>query len=87
MPNAPDSRLCDEQYDRLMRKARQTNAWRDRADRANGFAAPVDTPGPVLLGTVAAAIECGVRMQDWNNVAEGLAMAEDWMAAWRKATA
>lgn len=64
-------------YDKLMAKARQTNAKRDETDRQDGYAAPSDAGVLALLRTVRSAIECGITAGDWNPIAEGQAMLEN----------
>jgi hypothetical protein len=61
----------------LIRKAESTNAERDRMDRANGFAPPSAGPLDVELRTICAALEAGLRTEDWDCVAEGLVMLRD----------
>jgi len=68
-----------EFWDRIA-VARRTNARRDRLDRDNGFAAPMDTPISVQVGTVMAALECAIRMQDWTVACEAFALAADLRA-------
>lgn len=59
-------------YKRLMDKARRTNRERDSLDRQNRGVAPVDMPLSMQLRTAIGALACGVSMQDWDCVAEGL---------------
>lgn len=74
-------------YDKLMRTARQTNAKRDEGERESGFAAPPDNEPSMFLRTAMAAIECGIRTDDWESIAEAQAMLEQvikymwWMEA------
>jgi hypothetical protein len=63
-------------YEELMQKARKTNAERDEIDRKAGFATPGDGASILLLRTAMSAIETGIVTNDWNSVAEGLAMLE-----------
>jgi len=58
----------------LIRKAEMTNAERDRIEQANGMAPPSDCPLPMHLRTIDSALEAGLRMGDWDCVAEGLVM-------------
>jgi len=62
-------------YEKLMQKARETNQERDQADKHGGFATP-DVTVNLLMRTAMGAIECGIKTEDWNNVAEGQAMLE-----------
>lgn len=68
-------------FDKLMAKARATNASRDAAERSFGWAAPPDISPEMHLATAASAIECGIRVKDWECVAEGLAMIQDVLEA------
>lgn len=61
----------------MVARAEQTNARRDQNDRANGFGAPSDGPTELALETCILAVWCGMKMQDWDTVAEGLAMLGD----------
>lgn len=61
----------------LMAKAEETNRQRDAIDRRNGFAAPSDGPAGITMRTVVEAIWAGLRMDDRDCVAEGLAMLGD----------
>lgn len=65
------------EYDRLMEKARATNAERSKMDRQCTGGAPEDDSTEELARTAAMAIKCGMKMKDWDNVAEGLAMLDD----------
>lgn len=61
-------------YDKLMAQARATNAERDRIDREQGNATPLEAGPEAHIGTIAAAIEAGIRTGDWNCIAEAQAM-------------
>ena len=64
-------------YEKLMRKARRINAKRDKEEREVGFAAPGDgDDNSLFLRTAMSAIECGIKTDDWDCVAEGQAMLE-----------
>ena len=67
-------------YDKIMAKAKKTNAKRDKDERDSGFAAPMDNGPFQYLRTAAAAIESGIKTDDWDSVAEGLVMIEDILA-------
>ena len=64
--------MDDAQFKKLMEEARRANVRMDEEDRAAGFAAPVDCSPELQLRTAKAAIECGIRTEDWAAVAEGL---------------
>ncbi len=72
-----DKGLTEQQYQRLITKARTTNSERDALDRRNGFARPSDCGAMSYLRTVHMAMEAGMKMQDWDCVAEAYAMLED----------
>lgn len=63
-------------YEKLMEKARATNAKRDNDDRLSGAGAPEDHGAWALLVTAIDAIKAGVVRDDWNAIAEGQAMLE-----------
>jgi hypothetical protein len=60
-------------YDELMKKARETNRQRDKMDGFNY----ASLPPSVVIDTAKMAIKAGIVTDDWNAVAEGLAMLED----------
>jgi len=64
-------------YEELIAKAKATNLERDIIDRQSGYTAPSDRGLIPHLEVVSAAIEAGIRMDDWNCVAEGLVMLQD----------
>ena len=76
-------------FEALMKTARETNRRRDDAEHQVGYAGPSNniaqiraeaifsTDLKMLLRTASLAIECGIRTDDWNAVAEGLAMLDD----------
>lgn len=61
-------------YQQLMKKARRTNAHRDKSDHETGFGAPGDTPLDSHLRNAISAIQCGIKVNDWDAVAEGQEM-------------
>lgn len=73
---APLTRL-----ERLRRKAQRTNRRRDVSDALFGFAAPSRSPDEVWLKTITSALEAGIGREDWDCVAEGLVMLEDFIGA------
>jgi hypothetical protein len=60
------------QYLALMKKARKTNAQRDRIDDGAGFLKPNEGAVDLQLRNAIAAIGCGLQISDWDCVAEGL---------------
>ena len=66
--------MSQPDYDRLMKRARQTNDRRDAVDRTVGFGTPLDCGPLEALRTVDSALEAGIKTGDWNCVAEGLDM-------------
>jgi hypothetical protein len=62
---------------RYIEKARKTNRQRDAIERVHGHAAPADCPLDVELRTVIDALIAGIGRQDWDCVAEGVAMLQD----------
>jgi hypothetical protein len=71
---------------RLVLKARETNAERDKIERANGWAAPADTLPIDELRTGLAAISAGMAMADWTAVAEGFVMIQHAETRFRQET-
>jgi hypothetical protein len=65
--------------EKLLAKARKTNARRDASDRKRGFAAPEDCPPFVFFKTAMSAIETGISASDWDCVAEGYVMLEAFL--------
>ena len=63
-----------KEFESILRKARKTNERRNQLERNVGFASPRDLPLGDQLRTVYFAIECGIKTEDWDCVAEGLAM-------------
>ncbi len=80
-------------YDKLMKRARAVNRKRDVGDRKMapfhrtmnkiGAQFPIEPGAPSDLRivdhirTAMMAIECGIKTDDWNNIAEGQAMLEE----------
>jgi hypothetical protein len=68
----------------LMARARQTNRERDAADRARGDPAPEDCTLDQWLRVAISAVACGIDIQDWGSVAEGLEVLQQAEAAVRR---
>ena len=64
-------------YEELILKAKAANLKRDTVDRQSGYAAPGDRGLAPHLEVASAAIEAGIRMGDWDCIAEGLVMLHD----------
>lgn len=64
-------------YTRLMEAARRTNAARTATERRRGFATPDDGPISEHIRTAMMAIEAGITIGSWTNIAEAQAMLED----------
>jgi hypothetical protein len=69
--------MTEESARKLLSKAEQTNAQRDKIERGSGFAPPGQGGNALWARTVMQAIYCGLRTEDWNAVAEGLIMLRD----------
>ena len=71
----------DPKYQKIMAKARKTNKRRDIQDDKYGDGKPDSAADGIImfLRTVMIAISCGIKMENWNNVAEGQAMLEQLM--------
>jgi hypothetical protein len=59
----------------MLARAEATNRERDQIDGGAVVHSSIDE----LVRTAICAIECGIRMNDWDCVAEGLAMLADRM--------
>lgn len=73
-------RIGDAQFKAIMAKARTTNASRSASERRAGFSSLESGPPREFARTAMLAIEAGIKSQDWDCVAEGLAMLEDYIA-------
>ncbi len=64
----------------LMARARAANAERDRLELEVGFAPPhIGGDQPMMwLRTIVSALEAGLRSDDTESIAEGLAMLVDF---------
>ena len=69
-------KLTDKEFDELMKEARTTNDERDEDERSMGLAAPPDCELIEYFETAIVAIEAGIRADDKNATAEGLAMLQ-----------
>lgn len=67
-------------YDALMKKARATNAERDRIERRELWCTPTEADLPVFLATVISAIQAGIVRDNWDYVAEAQAMLIEYRA-------
>lgn len=64
-------------FEKVMARARRTNAERDAMDRHSGSQCPTDSPAWQLLITAMQAFEASLRMQgDMDCCAEGLVILE-----------
>jgi hypothetical protein len=63
-------------FDALVAKAHATNKRRDAIDRKAGVASPY---GLELVRTAQAAIECAVRLGDWEVAAEAWVFLSDFL--------
>lgn len=77
-----ERRIMEKAYDpaadlSLVKKAKETNKERDQADRQTWGSAPPDQPLDLQARTVMMALDAGMRMKDWNCVAEAYAMMID----------
>lgn len=55
------------------------NSERDAIDAEHGVATPARMGGISYLATALEAIKAGGAMQDWDLVAEGVVMLEDYL--------
>jgi len=73
-------------YEKLMAKARKTNAKRDASERASGFTPETEQHPFVRIRTAMMAIKTAITTDDWNEVAEAQAILETVMSDIDKAT-
>jgi hypothetical protein len=66
-------------YQELMAKARKTNKERELIELKSGYRSPDPKNNIDILRTIMLAIACGIKLGDWNAVAEGQAMLEEHM--------
>jgi len=64
-------------YEKLMEKARETNSARDAIDTEFGHKNMNDVYPQVVFLTALEALRAGIVTDDWNAIAEGLALLED----------
>lgn len=64
-------------FDAIMERARQTNRHRDAIAKSCHNPVPRECGPAVYVAAAMEAVETGVRVRDWDAVAEGLAMLED----------
>lgn len=70
----------NKKFAEIMDRARHTNRERNRTDKACDIPVPRDCGPAIYLSAAISAIETGVMTEDWDPVAEGLAMLEDLRA-------
>ena len=66
--------MTEASVNQIIEIAKNTNLRRDRIDRENGLAAPPDCSTEVAIRTAMDALKCGMRLDDWNCIAEGYAI-------------
>lgn len=66
--------MSAEDANARLRQAEQTNRRRDNGERAAGFAAPPDGPMDTTVRTAICALHCGLVLEDWDCIAEGVAI-------------
>lgn len=59
---------------KILTRAAKTNLERDTIERKAGFGSPIDGDDAELMRTVICALECALKMKDWNCVAEAADM-------------
>jgi hypothetical protein len=74
----------DARFRRLIAKAEITNQRRDAIDHGAGFSAPNDpikddriTSREMLVRTALMALECAIKTNDWDCVAEAFVMLNE----------
>jgi hypothetical protein len=71
-------------YNEVMDQARNTNKWRDQAERDAGLPAESDRHPYERIITAMMAIEAGIKTDDWSCIAEGQALLESACRDWKK---
>jgi len=69
--------MLSKKSEAKLNRARKINRGRDALDRKSGAAAPGDCPLEAHLRTILEALKVGFDAQNWDCVAEGIAMLED----------
>ena len=64
-------------YKKLMSEARQFNAKMNKADEQAGFKTPGESPLSSHVQAAMMAIQCGIKTNNWDAVAQGQAILED----------
>lgn len=75
--------MSELRFERLIERARRTVRIRDKAYRQERFAGAADLPAGALLQSVLSALRAGMNGQDWDSVAEGFVMLQDFVGAMR----
>jgi hypothetical protein len=70
----------NKEFADIMERARQTNRHRDAIAKSCRSQVPRECGPAMYLAAAMEAVETGVRVTDWDSVAEGLAMLEDLQA-------
>jgi len=66
----------NDAYEEMMEKARRRDAKVENSERRNGFASPQRCDLHCHLRTVESALECAVKMRDWNTACEAMVLLQ-----------
>ena len=72
--------LSEEQFAEMMKKARAHDADLQRCEADHGFAPPKRVDLREHLRTAEAALECAVKVGDWQIVCEGIVLLQQAIA-------
>ena len=72
--------LSDQEFAKMLQKARARDADMERLESESGLAAPQRCDLPTHLRTVEQALECAVKMRDWQIACEGIVLLQQAIA-------
>jgi hypothetical protein len=70
----------DIEYTEMLKKARKRNAKMSDTERKAGFASPERSDFHTHLRTVESALECAVKMKDWDTTCEAIVLLQQAIA-------
>lgn len=73
--------MSSAEFEAMMHAAWRRTVKMTALEREAGFASPENGPLDIGLRTVKDALECGVKMRDWEPVCEGLALLHALLVA------
>jgi hypothetical protein len=76
--------ISDQEYKRMLYKARKKDAEMAQIEHEAGWAAPKACDLATHLRTAISALECAVKVKDWQTVCEGVILIEQAVAQLRE---